>query len=192
MPPRPFPFPFRVGTDLCKVSRVHAIITRHSPSAPLRPLRQFLHRILTDQERQYFWTRFGSSDQILTQAAAVSQFLAGRFAAKEACRKACVDFERSSRGFRHIIILPVTAPDGDAQQSVRPQGLILDQAYEEACATPAAKDADMGVPVGKTQVRSSVDVDELAGQLCEISISHDGDFATAVALVPWMEKKAAI
>jgi holo-[acyl-carrier protein] synthase len=30
------------------------------------------------------------------------------------------------------------------------------------------------------------DVDMLEGQLCEISISHDGDFATAVALVPSM------
>jgi len=29
-----------------------------------------------------------------------------------------------------------------------------------------------------------VDVNRLNGQLCEISISHDGDFATAVALVP--------
>jgi holo-[acyl-carrier protein] synthase len=32
-----------------------------------------------------------------------------------------------------------------------------------------------------------VDVSELDGQLCEISISHDGDFATAVAIVPVVE-----
>jgi hypothetical protein len=34
-------------------------------------------------------------------------------------------------------------------------------------------------------------VNMLEGQLCEISISHDGDFATAVALVPSMKPKTA-
>jgi hypothetical protein len=36
----------------------------------------------------------------------------------------------------------------------------------------------------ETSVETSVTVDDLNGQLCEISISHDGMFATAVALVP--------
>lgn len=30
-------------------------------------------------------------------------------------------------------------------------------------------------------------IDDLNGQLCEISISHDGDMATAVALVPFIK-----
>jgi hypothetical protein len=80
MPPRPFPFPFRVGTDICSVARVRAIITRHNEGGPLHPLRHFMKRVLTDPERRYFWDRFANTShaEILTQASAVSTFLAGR------------------------------------------------------------------------------------------------------------------
>jgi holo-[acyl-carrier protein] synthase len=78
MPLRPFPFPFRVGTDICNVSRLRTIITRRSDNEPLRPLRQYLRRVLTDHERQYFWKRFGPEEAVLGKMDAVSQFLAGR------------------------------------------------------------------------------------------------------------------
>ena len=54
--------------------------------------------------------------------------------------------------------------------------MILDKVYD----TESSDDA----PV---VVSTRVDVSELDGQLCEISISHDGDFATAVAIVPVVE-----
>ena len=66
--------------------------------------------------------------------------------------------------------------DLSEHQSARPQGLILDKVYD----TESSDDA----PV---VVSTRVDVSELDGQLCEISISHDGDFATAVAIVPVVE-----
>lgn len=50
--------------------------------------------------------------------------------------------------------------------------------------TPEAKDHDLSV-----EHESSYNVDDLDGQLCEISISHDGDFAMAVALVPSMSEQ---
>lgn len=34
---------------------------------------------------------------------------------------------------------------------------------------------------------ATFNVDALEGQFCEISISHDGDYANAVALVPSMK-----
>ena len=73
------------------------------------------------------------------------------------------------------MILPVTSLDRNEHQSTRPQGLILDKVYE-------------------TRARSSLlpDVHELEGQLCEISISHDEDFATAVAIVPSMKGDSSI
>ena len=105
-----------------------------------------------------------------------------RFAAKEACRKACVHLGFNTRGYQSIIILPVIIPAVGEHKSSRPQGLILDTPYEN-------RFGSMNIPVEgtvvrKSFVRSSVDVDELDGQLCEVSISHDGDYATAAAIVP--------
>ncbi len=77
------------------------------------------------------------------------------------------------RGFKHIVILPVTAPQEKEHQSSRPQGLILHEALDAVEGTKAGGKAAEGF-----------DINTLDGQLCEISISHDGDFASAVALVP--------
>ncbi|USP74676.1 hypothetical protein yc1106_01950 [Curvularia clavata] len=188
MPPRAFPFPFRVGTDICSVSRIQGVITRRNDGDALRPLRQFLKRILTDHEQQYFWQRFAPAEDILTKTDAVSAFLAGRFAAKEACRKACDHLHKDTRGFQHIMILPVTSLDRSEHQSSRPQGLILDKVYEAQMRSKAnsTNPGNVGVE-GDTHAVPLLDVRELDGQLCEISISHDGDFATAVAIVPSMK-----
>jgi holo-[acyl-carrier protein] synthase len=76
------------------------------------------------------------------------------------------------------MILPVTSMDRSKHQSSRPQGLILDQVYEDF-------EPVMVKPDGKIEL---IDLSKLDGQLCEISISHDGDYATAVAIVPIAEK----
>jgi holo-[acyl-carrier protein] synthase len=108
-----------------------------------------------------------------------------RFAAKEACRKACDHLDANERGFKHIMILPVTLADGEKHQSSRPQGLILDKVYETYASAPSDAGNSADARVAMQHVMSTlVDVSELDGQLCEISISHDGDFATAVAIVP--------
>jgi holo-[acyl-carrier protein] synthase len=80
------------------------------------------------------------------------------------------------------MILPTTSAPRHKHQSTRPQGLVLDTPYESSVATdqPCQEGGQTTDRVNAT----SIDVDELDGQLCEISISHDGDFATAVALVP--------
>ncbi|EUC44008.1 hypothetical protein COCMIDRAFT_99355 [Bipolaris oryzae ATCC 44560] len=194
MPPRAFPFPFRVGTDICSISRLRGIITRRNNSDPLRPLHQFLKRVLTSHEQQYFWQRFASADDILTKPDAVAAFLAGRyvhkkltqqrFAAKEACRKACDHLDKNARGFQQIMILPVTLLDRNEHQSSRPQGLILDEIYKAQALSIDSTDTSFG---RKVQSHLLLDVHELEGQLCEISISHDGEFATAVAIVPSMK-----
>ena len=64
--------------------------------------------------------------------------------------------------------------EGKQHQSQRPEGLILHDALREAEKTDAAEEAPF-------------DVTTLDGQICEISISHDGDYANAVALVPSMK-----
>lgn len=97
-----------------------------------------------------------------------------RFAAKEACRKACDHLDKNTRGFQHIIILPVIGAENKEHQSQRPEGLILHQALREAEKSNTAAEAPF-------------DVTTLDGQICEISISHDGDYANAIALVPSMK-----
>jgi hypothetical protein len=82
------------------------------------------------------------------------------------------------------MILPVIAPTDRNHLSTRPQGLILDKAYRNA--PLLAKDPTDTGSVRKTHVRTHIDVNGLNGQLCEISISHDSGFATAVAIVPSM------
>ncbi|KAK1909791.1 hypothetical protein P3342_007963 [Pyrenophora teres f. teres] len=118
MPLRPFPIPFKVGTDICYVPRIRKFITQPSHGEPQRPVRRLLRKLLTEHERQYFWQRFGRRAPF-DSIERVSQFLAGR---------------------------------GEAED---PKPL--------------------------------VDINELNGQLCELSISHDGDYATAVAIVACAE-----
>jgi holo-[acyl-carrier protein] synthase len=196
MPLRPFPYALRVGTDICNVARVRQMLARKGDN--LTYLGKFTRRVLTIPERVYFWQRFGPSRDISTKLDAVSEFLAGRFvaiqcasaifshsrrfAAKEAIRKACDHFEETSRGYQGIVILPITPSTLLEHHSSRPQGLVLDTPYGP---TPAAHH-NLNDPADSTTAseESSVTADGLAGQLCEISISHDGDFATAVALVP--------
>lgn len=79
-----------------------------------------------------------------------------------------------TRGFHQIMILPINAPEPGKHQSSSPQALVLDQAFEE---------------LENSTTEGKVNVDNLEGQLCEISISHDGGFATAVALAPLMSNK---
>ncbi|KAH5339365.1 hypothetical protein HBI57_145060 [Parastagonospora nodorum] len=178
MPPRPFPSALRLGTDICNVSRIRAMLAR---GKELSHVHKFTKKILTTPERAYFWNRFGPPEDISTKLDIASNFLAGRFAAKEAIRKACDHFEDSTRGFQSIMILPVAFAPRQKHQSVRPQGLILDSPY--------VSKIDVELHTLSVGHKSSYNVDDLDGQLCEISISHDGDFAIAVALVPSMSEQ---
>ncbi|KAH9868818.1 hypothetical protein J1614_007892 [Plenodomus biglobosus] len=179
MPPRPFPYPLLVGNDICRIDRIRKIITGiDGTKAELRPLTKFMQRLLTPPEMKYFWRRFSPED-IERRTDDVSQYLAGRFAAKEACRKACPHFDKTSRGFQQIMILPIASRD--ELQSARPQALILDTLY----GTPEA--SEPGVAQEKPLVREILTGNmpgSLNGQICEISISHDSEYATAVAIVP--------
>jgi holo-[acyl-carrier protein] synthase len=206
MPPRPFPFTLRLGTDICNVSRVRRLLARKGDS--MLYLKKFTKRVLTEPECAYFFGRFGPKTHIESNLDTVSEFLAGRlvkqfahrisrltpyrFAAKEAIRKACDQFETSDRGFQSIIILPIDTAPRNKHQSTRPQGLILDRPYKPAQSVEQAsgarsKDGAAGAFSKQSAMEMSVTADDLDGQLCEISISHDGMFATAVALVPLME-----
>ena len=86
------------------------------------------------------------------------------------------------------MILPVNSDQSKANQpqSQRPRGLILHEPVPPY------------LPKAATKIRSVMtrkdkghyfDINEVDGQLCELSITHDGEFAQAVAMVPVMDER---
>lgn len=61
MPPRPFPYGFRVGTDIIAHDRIRKLITRQPPkfknARPVSQLDTFLRRTFTAREIVRFWQR---------------------------------------------------------------------------------------------------------------------------------------
>ncbi|KAF2201548.1 hypothetical protein GQ43DRAFT_394007 [Delitschia confertaspora ATCC 74209] len=142
MPPRPFPYSLRLGTDLCSVRHIKNVLTGKDEAASKAKLGRLLRRIFTTPETQLFEARFGrlESGESLAQMERVTEFLAGRY-------------------YRKIV------------SPFRPTGLVLDQEFDWK----------------KWGERSIVEhVKEMEGQWCEVSISHDGEYALAMALVPEM------
>lgn len=82
--PLPFPFPLHIGTDVVHLPRILRLINKTGY------LTRFTRRILTPQEQSDFRRRFHLSDASFNLPASwdMARWLAGRFAAKEAARKA--------------------------------------------------------------------------------------------------------
>jgi len=158
MKPLPFPFPLRIGTDIVHLPRISRLINRRDY------LRRFTRRLLDEQENNDFQTRFKETLQLhrgkATNApitAEMTRWLAGRFAAKEAARKAAPG-GAASIGWKDVV--------------VRAQGDIGNQ--EDASSIPQI----VFWPNGK---------DGKPGNIGRLSISHDGEYATATVLAwsPW-------
>ncbi|KAM0715054.1 hypothetical protein Q7P37_009519 [Cladosporium fusiforme] len=177
MPPfRPFPFPdLSIGTDIAHGPRILNLVVQR------RTFPRFLGKVLTTREQHHFYERYGeklrradtgngehwksgkTTDTVLHEAA---RFLAGRWAAKEAIVKACT---WRALTFDEIQVLK-TAESG------RVYGVILDKASERKKSVEGeAKDAAALQAPARDQT-------EQTGQVVKISISHDGDYATAVCL----------
>ncbi|KAH6672788.1 hypothetical protein F5X68DRAFT_215025 [Plectosphaerella plurivora] len=164
MTPKPFPFPLNVGTDICQISRIFRVLA--SPRGS-----RFVDRILTPSERSASvalrdgllkpislrpgeldsgsWTDLKNAEPQLWKKA---QFMAGRFAVKEAVFKAHPFLHL---GFHDVVIARVQAAahaGGDGETAANGSG------------PPVAI-------VGGED-----------GQMAQVSISHDGDYSTAVCL----------
>ncbi|KAH8911309.1 hypothetical protein BR93DRAFT_923995 [Coniochaeta sp. PMI_546] len=158
-----FPLPFKVGTDICRITRVKHIL--NGPRSE-----KFIKRILTEEERvlasdllQPFLAEESVPESIDSDkkpekpgnVGKVPRFIASRFAAKEAVIKASED----RLTFHDILILK--------RQSGEPFAIIK-------------------AGYGRSQDREAL-----------LSISHDGDYATAVCITaikeawPADEKEAA-
>ncbi|OJJ46394.1 hypothetical protein ASPZODRAFT_66603 [Penicilliopsis zonata CBS 506.65] len=126
MKPLPFPFPLNIGTDVVHLPRVARLLTRQKGY-----LERFSRRILCEQEQNDFRTRFkltsSAFDTLNTSphmvSAEMTRWLAGRFAAKEAARKAAPT-GAAYTGWKEILVR-VEEQDPSAGSS-RPEIVYLD------------------------------------------------------------------
>ncbi|EYE91426.1 holo-ACP synthase [Aspergillus ruber CBS 135680] len=110
MKPHPFPLSLNIGTDIVHLPRIARLVSR-----PNGYLTRFTRRILSDQEQADFRKRFnlppgedvplesrfaGPTSSLSTEMA---RWLAGRFAAKEAARKAAPG-GAASVGWKDVIM----------------------------------------------------------------------------------------
>ncbi|GAB7324967.1 hypothetical protein MBLNU13_g08772t1 [Cladosporium sp. NU13] len=181
MPPpllRPFPIPsLSIGTDIAHIPRIGRLV------ASQRTLPRFLRKLFTSREERAFHLRFPPSSlesdsapsseggEAQRREDAAARYLAGRWAAKEAVVKAC--------SWRRLMFdeIQILRDEG----SRRVYGVILDR--------PEVRRAMGGEGWGrKNETRSEalgedgVEDEDIPGQIVKISISHDGEYATAVCL----------
>lgn len=98
MKPIPFPYALNIGTDVVHLPRIYRLLTQRGTRSNETYLHKFTRRILCPQELQDFHTRFRLQNSTpYDQEASIpskeitpdmARWLAGRFAAKEAARKA--------------------------------------------------------------------------------------------------------
>lgn len=174
-PPLPFPFPLNIGTDIVHIPRIARLLTTRKTY-----FNSFTRRILTAEEQLAFRTRFNlpnnnrpgtqTSDDddgstaaqalpplnIESSSSAMTRWLAGRFAAKEAARKAAPT-GAAAIGWKDVLVRIEEEDDmtADAENSLRgskrPEVVYLDE-------------GNNGARVGK------------------LSISHDGEYVVATVL----------
>ncbi|GLA70852.1 histidinolphosphatase [Aspergillus tubingensis] len=133
MKPTPFPFALNIGTDIVHLPRITRLLARPNY------LTRFTHRILHAREQQDFRTRFSlppmpssipakSPTPSISISPDMTRWLAGRFAAKEAARKA------APRGAAHISWKDVVVTVGE--EGGRPEVVYLDGDGDEAGRMP--------------------------------------------------------
>ncbi|KAI9865102.1 MAG: hypothetical protein M1813_002421 [Trichoglossum hirsutum] len=165
MPSRPFPYPVSIGIDICKIRRIYDLISKDNGKwrGP------FLRKIFNHRERR---TLLPTLREKQPSAASVyphntwmlAQFLAGRWAAKEAAIKAI----RSRRVKFHEITIE--------SREGRPH-MFIDL-------PPRARSADITANKAALGDGMEGEVEEEVGETHEarLSISHDDAYATAVVM----------
>ena len=177
MKPLPFPLALNIGTDIVHLPRITRLLQRNNY------LTRFTQRILSDSEQADFQKRFKDTLQLQTSANRhassrgppstpthtivtpdMTRWLAGRFAAKEAARKAAPG-GAASLGWKDVVVrIPEDAAEGDREG-----------------------ESEIGATVqeGTSRRPEIVFLGGGAGQpdrLGRLSISHDGEYVVATVL----------
>ncbi|KAI9880578.1 MAG: hypothetical protein M1830_002277 [Pleopsidium flavum] len=198
MPPRPFPYALGIGTDICHVPRIQRLILRHEDGG----IERFGSKIFNEFERQFFNTRLSrynvaraaavpkcnghdgaSSTETLANAQdmehsiplkAFARWIAGRFAAKEAAIKAITH----RRLFHHdvTILMPDKGFGKKPYARIEPPTRMIKIPYNIARQRGIHIDEESDFIFRPKMVHGN------ETQVAELSISHDGDYATAMVM----------
>ncbi|KAJ9244774.1 hypothetical protein DTO169E5_1595 [Paecilomyces variotii] len=133
MKPLPFPYSLNIGTDIVHLPRILRLITSATKEGSSK-LDRFTRRILCEQEQRDFRSRFrlstapgvGPCLSTVTPTPDMARWLAGRFAAKEAARKASTR-GAGAIGWKDVL---VSVEDTGTLGSGRPQVIYLDAKTE--------------------------------------------------------------
>ncbi|KAJ5108895.1 Holo- synthase [Penicillium angulare] len=168
----PFPVAVHLGTDIVHLPRITALLSRRGNN-----LSRFTRRILCDQEQRDFHRRFKDSIALQSQpkpsssvhsppvTADMTRWLAGRFAAKEAARKAA-PCGAASIGWKDVMV------------RVQEESDMNSAAGREAVRAAMAE----GVSRRPEIVYLGTMEDGSDSRIGRLSISHDGDYVTATVL----------
>lgn len=75
---RPIVHNLRVGTDICKISRIQTALLKTSRLERNKSAHPFVHKVLTPQETLYYQARYGQDYIDESMVADKARFLAGR------------------------------------------------------------------------------------------------------------------
>lgn len=157
MKPLPFPLSLNIGTDIVHLPRITRLLTQRDY------LTRFTRRILSAQEQRDFQTRFKETIQLHAAPSTkppiitteMTRWLAGRFAAKEAARKAAPG-GAASIGWKDVVVSVQDDKTAAEEMSHRPEIVYLGGEDGDATSGP--------------------------GRVGRLSISHDGEYVVATVL----------
>ncbi|KAK3678391.1 hypothetical protein LTR78_001688 [Recurvomyces mirabilis] len=194
MPPRPFPFPLGIGTDIVDTRRIRGILLKGQSQPGHANLYRFLRGFLSWREQAIFWQVFHQGPEVVYDDLPMAvRYLSGRWAAKEAAIKA-VGHRRLS--FRHVQILPSLPPPRSGplyalildkpasayNRTVQKDGSDSEESPDDSLSpneTPSGRNRSI---LTTDPIPGELQNDDVDGQIAKISISHDGEYATAVCL----------
>ncbi|KAI1635157.1 hypothetical protein F4809DRAFT_465876 [Biscogniauxia mediterranea] len=209
-PPRlgRLPMPFTIGNDICHIPRILKIL-REGAKGP-----RFVRRVLAPEEIEQPWTKpllrivldpapkdaAGSSETMLLRAA---QFMAGRFAVKEAVVKAHphrkLTWHRIVIDRPHVEVLAAPLEESTATKTTTKTTKVSQSSFlpppppkkeeeeEEEEGEKLKKDGnppllDSEPGFSRPPVALIKGDGRYADTRASVSISHDGDYASAVCL----------
>ncbi|KAI9704851.1 MAG: hypothetical protein M1836_006631 [Candelina mexicana] len=194
MVPKAFPYPLGIGIDICHIPRVQNLIIRDGG----KWMNRFTKRILNNYERRVLQHKLETSN-ISRDSRQLAQWLAGRFAAKEAAFKAVstrrlswhditIRDDRTTQPTEDRCSLSTKSSSSSGSQ-IKPYALIHTPKKSASPSDVRTIGGTWAEGTGKSATREDADRPggvyggwESEGQIAELSISHDGDYATAVVL----------
>ncbi|OBT72332.1 hypothetical protein VF21_09460 [Pseudogymnoascus sp. 05NY08] len=184
----PSPPPYTIGTDICHIPRILLLLQRQLAELGYveGEMPRFWTRVLTPLEARYSgWNSGGGVE-------GRARFIAGRWAVKEAVIKAvAAAYPGGGKVFMHDIVILnakvqsalLEAHKAAARIEAREGG---GAAREEMLGGEGEGEVKGGAPRAFVKVPGGEGWVEVS-----VSISHDGEYATATALVPVDQKIAA-